>query len=188
MDKSFDELMAEVNSDEPFGGRKLVFREKCGAFAALYGGARNLVIARAFGLSVQSVSRLSGCLESDPEPHKTVTRFRKIDGRQEMVQETEFRDHNAIGRRQPNRHLHYQDVAREFEALGAEEFARRYYTDRIHDRIILAKAAIRDERRRGLVRPINDVPDFSNMSARAMREWKEAHPEKWAELFPQNPT
>ena len=72
MEKTAEELMDEANEGNPLGGRKLTFTEQCGAFAALYGGQMNRVVARAFGLSVQTVSNLSGCLENDPDPYRFV--------------------------------------------------------------------------------------------------------------------
>ena len=141
MDKTFDELMAEVKKGESFGGRKLTFPEKCGVFAALYGGAKNQIVARAFDLSVQTVSKLSGCLSYDPEPYRY-----EIDPKTDTISGAKvMMDHNR--NRTPGRVLHYNDVAREFEALGKEEFTKRYYTERIHNRILLAKVALRDERR-----------------------------------------
>ena len=138
--KDLNELRALALEGELVGARKLTFAAQCGAFAALYSGVRNQVVARAFGLSVQAVSYLSGCLESDPEPRKTITTFR--DG--EMVQETSFRDHNR--NRSPNRIRRYVEVGREFEALGEEEFARRYYTARVVKRILAAKEELKAKR------------------------------------------
>jgi hypothetical protein len=126
------EMLAEASAGENIGARKLTFREQCGAFSALYGGVRNQVVARAFGISVQCASLISGCLEYDPDPHR-------YDRDGDLV----LRDHNR--NRKPNRHRHYEDVAREFELLGKEEFDRRYYTERVHNRIILAKEELRLE-------------------------------------------
>ena len=115
------------------GTRKLTFREQCGAFAALYAGVRNQVVARAFGVSLQCASKISGCLEYDPEP------YREADGGEKILM-----DHNR--NRSPARHRHYETVAREFEALGREEFDRRYYTERVVNRLAVAKAQLREER------------------------------------------
>ena len=151
MNKTFDELMDEVKAGESLGGRKLTFPEKCGAFAALYGGAKNQIVARAFGLSVQTVSKLSGCLSYDPEPYREeYATGKRADGTFHNPDlEAPMKvlmDHNR--NRNPSRALHYNDVAREFEALGVTEFTRRYYTERIHKRIILAKVQLRDEKRK----------------------------------------
>ena len=141
MDKSFDELMKEVRAGQSLAGRKLTFREQCGAFAALYGGAANQVVARAFGLSVQTVSKISGCLEVDPDPY----RF-EVDPKTDLVDDDKvLMDHNR--NRSPNRRRHYEDVAREFEARGKERFAALYYTPRVHERLMLAKDELAHERR-----------------------------------------
>ena len=134
--KTAEEMLLEANSDNFLGGRKLNFTEQCGAFAALYAGQRNNIVARAFGLSLQTTSKLSGCLEMDPDPYRYVA---KGDEASKVMM-----DHNR--NRNPARHRHYQDVAREFEALGKEEFNRRYYTERIHNRILLAKQQLREDK------------------------------------------
>ena len=147
MEKTLEELRAEALAGETVGARKLTFTEKCGAFAALYAGVRNQVVARAFGISIQAVSKLSGCLEYDPDPYRREVTEVVTDPshphRVEMVERVTTHDHNR--NRNPNRFRHYQDVAREFEALGREEFDRRYYTERVLNRIILAKAELRAE-------------------------------------------
>ena len=127
------DMLAEALIGEKIGARKLTFREQCGAFAALYAGVRNQIVARAFGVSLQCASKISGCLEYDPDP------YREMEGGEKVLM-----DHNR--NRSPARHRHYESVGREFEALGAEEFNRRYYTERVHKRIILAKAQMGEER------------------------------------------
>ena len=137
------EMLAEALEGEKIGARKLTFTEQCGAFAALYAGVRNQVVARAFGVSLQCASKISGCLEYDPDPY----RVEYADGQNadlEMPQKV-LRDHNR--NRSPARHRHYETVAREFEALGVEEFNRRYYNERTHKRILLAKVQLREEKR-----------------------------------------
>ena len=147
MDKTLEDMKAEALAGQWGGGRKLTFTEKCGAFAALYAGVSNKVVARAFGLAAQTVSKLSGCLDYDPDPYKLeVVEVADDRHRVEVIERKVRRDHNE--RRKPNRHLHYNDVAREFEALGPEEFERRYYTERVHKRVILAKEQLRAEAKR----------------------------------------
>ena len=143
MTRTADEMLAEAREGQWLGGRKLTFTEKCGAFIALYDGVANAVVARAFGLASQTVSKLSGCLEYDPDPYHYEYATGEGHNPDLEMPEKVLRDHNA--RRSPNRHLHYNDVAREFVALGPEEFKRRYYTERTHKRIILAKLQLRDE-------------------------------------------
>ena len=144
--RTASEMLTEALAGEKVGARKLTFPEKCGAFAALYSGVRNQVVARAFGISIQSTSNLSGCLEYDPDPYqREIVEVVGDDHRVEMVERVTLRDHNSLNNRNPNRHRHYQDVGREFEALGHEEFIRRYYTARVHKRIIVAKVQLREE-------------------------------------------
>ncbi len=149
MNMTAKEMIAEALAGEKIGARKLTFAEKCGAFAALYSGVRNQVVARAFDISVQATSKLSGCLEYDPNPYRTeVVEVVDDQHRVEVIERQILRDHNSLNNRNPGRHRHYQDVGREFEALGAEEFIRRYYNDRTHKRIILAKEQLRAERKK----------------------------------------
>ena len=42
--------------------------------------------------------------------------------------------------------MHYETVAREFEALGVNEFNRRYLTDDVLDRLEQARAQLRSEK------------------------------------------
>ena len=133
--KTAEEMLLEANSGNLLGGRKLTFTEQCGAFAALYGGQRNAIVARAFGISLQTTSKLSGCLEIDPDPYRYVAQG---DDTSKVLM-----DHNR--NRKFERARFYPAVAREFEALGKEEFNSRYYTERVHNRILLAKQQLRDE-------------------------------------------
>ena len=90
------------------------------------------MVRAAFGISAQTASRLSGCLEYDPNPYLRQT-VEEIDaaGRAHLL----MRDHNR-NRRNPARRKRYENVGREFEALGVEEFAHRYLTERDMRRII----------------------------------------------------
>ena len=86
------------------------------------------------------MSKLSGCLEYDPEPYRHEY-AKDQNARHRDAAQGHARSQRAVAI--PNRHLHYNDVAREFETLGAEEFDRRYYNERVVKRIILAKAQLR---------------------------------------------
>ena len=99
-------------------------------------------MARAFGISVQCASLISGCLEHDPEPYRTII---KDVGKEKgfLEKETILWDHNR--NRSPSRRKHYEDVAREFEALGKDAFLARYYTARVHDKIMLAQLETKNE-------------------------------------------
>jgi hypothetical protein len=137
-----ERALAKLRENNRRGGRKLSFVERCAAFAALYGGAKNMDVSRAFNLSPTSTSYLSGCLNFDPFASRTQLAMR--DGA--VVEEEITNDHNQG--RNPNRRSHYPDVAREFEALGETEFNKRYYTIDVHNRIIEAHNAIVRERGR----------------------------------------
>lgn len=133
------EMLAEASEGEKVGARKLTFREQCGAFAALYAGVQNKTVARAFGISIQAASYISGCLESDPDPYRLEYQPDQnpdLDAPRKVLM-----DHNR--NRNPSRRRRYEIVGREFEALGVEEFNRRYYTERVHRRIIEAKLQLR---------------------------------------------
>ena len=140
--KTLSELRFEALEGEKVGARKLTFAEQCGAFSALYAGVRNMVVARAFGISLQCASKISGCLEYDPDPYRY--EYAKGQNADLELPAKVMRDHNR-NRRSLKRHHYYQTVAREFEALGREEFDRRYYTERVLNRIIVAKAELRGE-------------------------------------------
>jgi hypothetical protein len=109
-------------------GRKLTFKEQCGAFYALYNGLSASVVSEAFSLSKTTVSNIGGCLERDPRPRVVEA------GDGTLIEQ---RDLNA--RRGPNRSPRYQAVASEFLRLGDEEFARRYFTRTLFDRLMRVK-------------------------------------------------
>ena len=130
---SFDPMLALERIRRANRGakiRKLSFAEQCGAFAALYGGARNAVVAKAFGISAITASYLGGCLENDPSRTRRSIKWTG-EGDGEIIQTP--CDHNA--HRDPERRRRYEDVGREFEALGEEEFVRRYLTPAVYARV-----------------------------------------------------
>ena len=138
------EAMERIRNANRGGGafRKLSFAERCGAFAALYAGARNAVVAKAFGLNPVTVSYLNGCLQQDPNPTRRTTKWTG-EGDGEIVETPD--DHNA--HRDPRRRRRYEDVGMEFEALGEEEFASRYMTPSVYARIQKAHNEHKAERR-----------------------------------------
>ena len=168
---------AEINtlltamSSGLFGGRKLSFRDQCAAFGASYGGAANKVLTLAFNISPTTASNIAGCLEQDPSPTRT-------DLKMEDGQVTEYHweeDHNK--RRNPNRSRRYEAVAREFEALGVEEFNRRYMTPDVFHRIAKARSQLRAERAGRAVKPPREK-DLSRMSTKQINEWYALHPDQ----------
>ena len=137
-DFDVDAALAELRRAEgpKMAGRKLPFAEQCAAFALLYGGAKNETVAKVFGLSKTTVSYLNGCLKYDPTP----TRSRLVFKNGRPVEETYGSDHNRS--RNPARQQHYETVAREFEALGEQNFNHRYLNAAIFARVEKAKREI----------------------------------------------
>ena len=145
--------------------RKLPFSEQCAAFYATYNRIPPRVVAKAFGISPAAVSQIAGCLEFDPRPTVTTLTTAKIktpiyspdsyeshdhkhdhkivigyDTRStgEVIEQTSDRDPHK-NRRSPNRLHRYRRVAERFMTIGEEEFAARYYTPEIHDRLMRVK-------------------------------------------------
>ena len=76
--------------------------------------------------------------------------------------------------------MRYQNIAREFNALGEEEFAKRYLTEDVFRRIRQAGMEIRDENRWKL-------PDnFNDWNTEKRLAWRDKNPEKWEHHFPEN--
>ena len=185
-----EEIRRLAESERTIGGPKLSFAEQCAAFAALYDGAPNRVVRRAFGISAQTASKLAGCLEHDPDPYRReVVEVTTEDHRVEMIERVTSHDHND--RRNPARYRHYEPVAREFEALGADAFAARYLTPEIIDRLAAARKQTRGVK--GGRRPYdpNELPldadgdpDFEKMTDKQNMAWRKANPTRYRELFP----
>jgi hypothetical protein len=169
-DWNVEKAMASVRASNTGDGRKLTFNERCAAFALMYGGAKNMVVARAFGISATTASNIAGCLEYDPHPYQREMVYDEAS--KAMVERTRERDHNRT--RNPNRSRRYEDVAREFEALGEAEFNRRYVTEEIFNRARLANRQLRAGASRD---PHAKPKDLSNMSAPEIRAWLDNHPD-----------
>ena len=135
---------------------RLSFAERCEVLAFAYNGTPNRYLVQAFGVSSATIANISGCLKNDPNP----TRLQYVPDphpeRRDRRNPTDLdrprlvaHDHNA--RRNPNRSERYEDVRREFEALGPEDFSRRYVTVDNYRRIAAARrddvAAKRDRKR-----------------------------------------
>lgn len=184
------ELRALAEADARRGGRKMGFRLQCAAFAALYEGVAPGVVGFAFAISPQTVSYISGCLEHDPDPYKReMVEVTTKDHRVEMVERVTPRDHNHA--RNPARYRRYENVAREFEALGKAEFLDRYMTPEIIEK--LANARKRMAKNNG--RPFNPSdealpldadgdPDFEKMNSKQTFAWRRENPTRYRELFP----
>lgn len=178
MEKTPEQIMAEwALEDGPATGRKLRFREQCAAFALLYGGTKPFIVARAFGVSGPTISYLGGCLEQDPTPWQRELVYDRSE--HAMIERTRARDHNKG--RNPNRIRHYEMVAREFEALGVQEFNNRYLTEDILARVDRARAELRAEKRApapsGLNKPLTDGERLANMSTKQINDYYAEHPE-----------
>jgi hypothetical protein len=148
-----ENAMAQLRASNTGGGRKMSFNDQCAAFAAMYGGAKNMVVARAFDISLTTASNISGCLEQDPTPWQREMIYR--DGA--MVENIRPRDHNKI--RNPNRSRRYENVAREFEALGVDIF----------ERIRQAHREIRAERN---PKPRGRPKNLEGMSGKEIQAWR----------------
>ena len=166
-----EEALARLRAISTNGGRKLSFHDQCAAFAAMYGGAAEIDVARAFDISMTTASNISGCLEQDPTPWR---RDLVYDREQNTVVEVPIsRDHDRT--RNPNRSRRYERVAREFEALGEAEFNRRYLSKDVFNRI----AAAHNERRAGRPRNPHIKPkDFTDMSSLEIQAWRDDRPEE----------
>ncbi len=150
-----------VGSTANVKSRKLPFWEQCAAFYATYNRMPPRVVAKAFGISTAAVSQIAGCLHHDPRPTVTELVPERIktpirDGTVKngvqtghivgyesqvtggMIEVAKPRDPNA-NRRSPNRLHRYRRVAEKFITLGEEEFAARYYTPMIHERLMKVK-------------------------------------------------
>ena len=113
--------------------RRLTFAERCEILAFAYNGTPNRYLAPIFGVSQTTIANITGCLKVDPTPRRPA-----IDPATDTVSnEFTTRDHNS--RRNPNRSERYEDVRREFEALGEKEFGRRYVTVDNYRRIAEAR-------------------------------------------------
>ena len=140
----------------------LSFPERCELFAYAYSGTPNRFLSQAFRVSQTTVSYITGCLEIDPDPYRLQyvpdphPERRKEDNPTDLDPPRRVpHDHND--RRNANRRQRYEDVRREFEALGETEFCARYMTKEIYNRIAAARreevAARRDRRANRKARP-----------------------------------
>jgi hypothetical protein len=141
-----EELRKIADASRSMGGRKLNFAEQCAAFAALYEDTPPMIVRRAFRISPQTASKLAGCLAYDPDPYvrETAEEIDKDGSNYRVVQRITPHDHNDG--RKAERVRHYDAVAREFEALGREEFIHRYMTPRIVEKLAAARHEIQAER------------------------------------------
>ena len=189
-----EELWRMARADAHLGGRKLKFSTQCAAFAAAYAGIQSNVIGLAFGISPQTVSYISGCLERDPEPYRYPI-AKENDPEVTRPPRPEPHDHNA--RRNPNRYRRYEAVAREFEVLGSVEFTARYMTPENLAKISGARRRLAEMKKHGtwLKRasrtdkdgfPIDKdgFPDFERMNSDQTFAWRRANPDKYRAMFP----
>ena len=114
---------------------KLPFETQCAIFAFAYDRVPNRIIARAFEVSKATVSHITGCLDAAPESY----RYEYAPGQNADVEMPHKIPYNHNARRRPNRKKQYERVAREFEALGEEEFYKRYMTAKATNKIIRAR-------------------------------------------------
>ena len=165
----FKESVLQANKYPSRSGAKLTFEHRCQAYAALYQGIAQVLVATAFGLSRPSISALANCRKDTrgpitmelPEYNSEGVRITKthILG---ALNITPLRRSNAY--RKPR----YQEVAREFDRLGETAFIQTYYTPRLKARI--DNAAYK--------RPVYGVPQpsadryaFENFGAFEAGDW-----------------
>lgn len=117
-------------------GPKLTFEGRCQVYAALHGGAPQVVVAKAFDLSPTTVSNIASCRDDDRIPVVVEV----FDG-QRIHSETHMSPH-LKRKRDPDRRPRYPEVAAEFEGMGEEEFIRRYYTHYTEMRLKIAHREI----------------------------------------------
>jgi hypothetical protein len=114
------------------GGRKLTFYNQCSAFYALYSHIAPRVVAEAFGVTMATVSNLAGCLKHDPRPTEIIINGDRITRR------------SLTQGRNPNRIQRYARVADEFERLGEDAFAAKYFPHDVAARVGAVKHKLPD--------------------------------------------
>jgi hypothetical protein len=115
------ELLDRLREGPP---RRLPFETQCAIFAFAYSGTPNRYLVRAFQVSAATVSNITGCLDTDPEPR----RYEYGEDQNADLEMPRLVPHDHNGRRKVNRKRRYETVARQFEALGEEAFIKRYLT------------------------------------------------------------
>lgn len=114
--------------------RRLPFETQCAIFAFAYDGVPNRYLARAFDVSPATVSNIAGCLEQAPD------RWRyKVDKKMDVTTDEREPLPDFNRRRDPSRARRYENIAREFEALGEAEFYVRYLTKDHHKMVAAAR-------------------------------------------------
>jgi hypothetical protein len=131
--------------------RRLPFETQCAIFAFAYDGMPNRILARAFDVSQTTVSNITGCLERDPNPWRLeYATGPKADGtfhNPDLEPPVRVPD-NHNGRRNPNRSKRYDQVRREFEALGETAFYQKYLTKEAYRMVAAARREIIAEKGR----------------------------------------
>ena len=128
------------------------------------------VVARAFGVTPTTVSLLAGCLPYDPDP-----------GRRAYDPETKtyIGGYQGLSRnRVEGRKQHYQDVAKEFIALGEHAFNERYYRP-FHERLWKARNEITARHVTAKPRLAGPNPAADKYSFRITRKTINMHGEHW---------
>ena len=145
MKTEFDPLVESrllANKYPSRAAAKLTLEQRCQAYAALYQGVAQVLVATTFGLSRASISALTNCRKDTRGPV-----VMELPGARDIamgdLNMTRLRRSNAT--RKPR----YQDVAREFERLGETAFIQTYFTPHL-------KARIQEAAKK---RPVYGVPD-----------------------------
>lgn len=150
-------------------GRKLEFDQRCEAYAALYQGVAQVLVATAFGLSRQSISALTNCRRDTRRP-VTMELPGYTDEGTPIIRDYVVGDLNITKLRRPKayRKPRYQEVAAEFNRLGETAFIQAYYTPYLKARI---DEAAKKRPVYGLPDPDADQYAFASIGAFEAGDW-----------------
>ena len=171
METEFDPLKESrllANKYPSRAAAKLTLEQRCEAYAALYQGVAQILVATTFGLSRASISALTNCRKDTRPPLtmelpdlQTFTEEILTDDKQSTRRFVDVVRHNVrtytvgdlnmtkLRRSNATRKPRYQDVAREFDRLGETAFIQTYFTPHL-------KARIQEAAKK---RPVYGVPD-----------------------------
>ena len=163
----FKESVLQANKYPSRSGAKLTPEHRCQAYAALYQGIAQVLVATAFGLSRPSISALANCRKDTRGP--VTMELPDYNSEGTPILRTHIVGHlNITPLRRSERKPRYQDVAAEFDRLGETAFIQTYYTPQLKARI--DNAAYK--------RPVYGVPQpsanqyaFENFGAFEAGDW-----------------
>ena len=136
------EKRKELYANWRITGPKLSFEERCQAYALMHQGEPQSVICEAFHISRATASAIAGCRFDDRTP-VTIEIEDGIRTHTETHLEPKL-NHRRVDGHKPK----YQEVAREFESLGYENFIRTYATRGAYARAHAASVRVYLRKRR----------------------------------------